>query len=95
MKIFIVETFVIKKGVSYLTVPSGSINNKCFGVWACKPVSTYWPGFPFDSRTRKSPSWRNNASAASRSIDVWNQSSVSNCDLWTSAVRENGSSKAK
>lgn len=52
------------------TVPSGSMSNKCFGVCACNPVRTYWPGFPCDSRTKKSPSCLSNASAACRLIDA-------------------------
>lgn len=78
-----------------LTVPSGSMSSKCFGVCCCNPVNTYWPGFPCDSRTKKSPSCFNNASAAWRLIDAWNQSSVSSCDRCTSAVNENGSAKQK
>lgn len=73
------------------TVPSGSMSSKCFGVCACNPVSTYWPGLPCDSRTKKSPSWCNSASAAVRLIDAWNHSSVSSCERCTSAVNENGS----
>ena len=39
-----------------LTIPSGSTRSKCFFKLFCSPVSTYWPGFAGDSRTRKSPS---------------------------------------
>lgn len=73
------------------TVPSGSMSSKCFGVCACNPVSTYWPGLPCDSRTKKSPSLCSSASAAVRLIDAWNQGSVSSCERCTSAVNENGS----
>lgn len=75
------------------TVPSGSISNKCFGVCACKPVRTYCPDFPCDSRTKKSPSCLSSASAAWRLIDAWNHCSVSSWDLCTSADSENGSTE--
>lgn len=77
------------------TVPSGSISNKCFGVCACNPVRTYCPGFPCDSRTKKSPSCLSNTSAACRLIDAWNHCSVSSCDLCTSADSENGSTEIR
>lgn len=76
-----------------LTVPSGSISNKCFGVCSCNPVRTYCPGLFCDSRTKKSPSCFSNASAACRLIDAWNHCSVKSCDLCTSADSENGSVK--
>ena len=40
-----------------LTTPSGSTSRRCFLTPPCIPVNTYWPGEPWDSRTKKSPSW--------------------------------------
>ena len=44
------------KYINLLTIPSGSTRSKCFFELLCIPVSTYCPGDPCDSRTRKSPS---------------------------------------
>jgi hypothetical protein len=74
-----------------LTIPSGSINNKCFGEFSCIPVNTYWPGVPCDSRTKKSPSSLSRASAAARLMFPWYHDSVSNCDFWISDESVNGS----
>lgn len=74
-----------------LTVPSGSISNRCFGVVDCRPDRTYCPGLPCDSRTKKSPSCFNRASEACRLIEAWNHCSVNNCERCTSADNENGS----
>lgn len=76
-------------------MPSGSMSSKCFGVDACRPVRTYCPGLPCDSRTKKSPSFFNKISAAGRLIEQWNHVSVINCDRWTSAVSEKGSGMEK
>lgn len=67
------------------------MSSKCLGVDACRPVSTYCPGLPCDSRTKKSPSFFNKLSAAGRLIAQWNHVSVISCDRCTSAVSENGS----
>lgn len=76
-----------------LTIPSGSISNRCLGDVVCMPLSTYWPGVPCDSRTKKSPSFFSSASDTGRLIPPWYHDSVIICDFWTSADSENGSAK--
>lgn len=78
-----------------LTMPSGSMSSKCFGVVFSSPVKTYWPGLPWDSLTRKSPSFLRRPSATGRLIDGWNHDSVISCERCTSAESENGSGNWK
>merc|ERR1719470_244779 len=65
-----------------LTTPSGSTSSKCFLPCPCIPVSTYCPGDPWDSRTRKSPSCLSSCSASFLDIGPWNQSSLESWVLW-------------
>ena len=66
-----------------LTTPWGSTSSRCFLPLPCIPVSTYWPGLPWLSRTKKSPSLTNSSSASLLEIGPWNQSSPASCALST------------
>lgn len=70
------------------TTPSGSISNRCLGRPALRPVNTYWPWLPCDSRTRKSPSALSIDSETFREIGPWYQFSNKSCESWTSGESE-------